>query len=109
MTVDDNFFLAGGHSLLGMQLITRLRTMFGVELTFQEIFEAPTVKSLAPLVSARLREHRLTLIWEDLLGRKHLALDDDFFEHGGNTRLLADLQQRIVAEFGRNVSRRGSL
>ena len=50
MRVDDNFFLAGGHSLLGMQLITRLRTMFGVEFTFQEIFEAPTVKSLAPLV-----------------------------------------------------------
>ncbi len=104
MTVDDNFFLAGGHSLLGMQLITRLRNMFGVELTFQETFEAPTVKSLAPLVSDRLREHRLTLIWEDLLGRKHLTLDDDFFEHGGNTRLLADLQQRIVAEFARNVS-----
>ena len=104
LRVDDNFFLAGGHSLLGMQLITRLRTMFGVEFTFQEIFEAPTVKSLAPLVGARLREHRLTLIWEDLLGRKHLSPDDDFFEHGGNARLLADLQQRIVAEFERNVS-----
>jgi amino acid adenylation domain-containing protein len=104
MTVDDNFFLAGGHSLLGMQLITRLRTMFGVELTFPEIFEAPTVKSMAPLVSARLREHRLTLIWEDLLGRKHLTLDDDLFEHGGNAKLLADLQQRIATEFGRNAS-----
>jgi amino acid adenylation domain-containing protein len=104
MTVDDNFFLAGGHSLLGMQLVTRLRTMFGVELTFQEIFDAPTVESLAPLVSDRLREHRLKLIWEDLLGKKDLALDDDFFEQGGNTRLLADLQQRIVAEFGRNVT-----
>jgi thioesterase domain-containing protein/aryl carrier-like protein len=104
MTVDDNFFLAGGHSLLGMQLVTRLCTIFDVELTFPEIFEAPTVKSLAPLVSTRMREHRLTLAWEDLLGRKDLALDDDFFERGGNTRLLAGLQQRIVAEFGRNLS-----
>jgi thioesterase domain-containing protein/aryl carrier-like protein len=104
MTVDDNFFLAGGHSLLGMQLITRLRNMFGVELTFQEIFEAPTVKSLAPLLSARLREHRLTLIWEGLLGRNDLALDDDFFEHGGNATALAALQQRIVGEFGAHVT-----
>jgi amino acid adenylation domain-containing protein len=104
MTVDDNFFLAGGHSLLGMQLVTRLRTMFGVGLTFPELFDAPTVKSLAPLVSDRLRQHRLALIWEDLLNRKDLALDDDFLEKGGSTRLLADLQQRIVAEFGRNVT-----
>jgi amino acid adenylation domain-containing protein len=104
MSVDDNFFLAGGHSLLGMQLVTRLRTMFDVELTFQEIFEAPTVKSLAPLVSARMREHRLTLIWEDLLDRKDFALDDDFFEHGGGTRRLEALQQRIFAEFGRNIT-----
>ena len=51
-----------------------------------------------------MRLHRLTLIWGDLIGRKNLALDDDFFEQGGNTRLLADLQQRIVAEFARNVS-----
>jgi amino acid adenylation domain-containing protein len=104
MTVDDNFLLAGGHSLLGMQLVKRLRTMFGVELTFPEIFEAPTVKSLAPLVSTRMREQRLTLIWEDLLGRKDLALDDDFFELGGNTNLLTGLQQRIAAEFARNVT-----
>jgi thioesterase domain-containing protein/aryl carrier-like protein len=105
MTADDNFFLAGGHSLLGMQLFTRLRTVFGVGLTFQQLFDAPTVKSLAPLVSDRLREHRLTLIWEDLLGQKELALDDDFFEQGGRaTFLLADLQQRVAAEFEVNVT-----
>jgi amino acid adenylation domain-containing protein len=104
ITLDDDFFLAGGHSLLGMQLVTRLRTMFGVELTFQEIFEAPTVRSLAPLVSAKSLPHRLTLIWKDLLERKDLALDDDFFEQGGNTRMLTALQQRIIVEFGRNVT-----
>jgi iturin family lipopeptide synthetase B len=46
MTEDDNFFLAGRHSLLGMELVTRLHTMFGVELTFPESYEASTVKSL---------------------------------------------------------------
>src|SRR5262249_39790893 len=36
----DNFFLMGGHSLLGTQLVTRVNRLFGVELTLREVFEA---------------------------------------------------------------------
>jgi acyl carrier protein len=47
---NDNFFLAGGHSLLGMQLVMRLKMSFGVDLTLQQLFDAPSVKDLAVIV-----------------------------------------------------------
>ncbi len=44
---DDNFFLLGGHSLLGTQLIARIREKFSVEFNIAALFDHPTVAEIA--------------------------------------------------------------
>ncbi|WP_329418393.1 condensation domain-containing protein [Streptomyces sp. NBC_01268] len=43
----DNFFKNGGHSLLAVRLLNRIRGEFGQDLTLRDVFRNPTAASLA--------------------------------------------------------------
>ncbi len=54
INIEDDFFLVGGHSLIGMQLILRIREEFGVDLSLRQIFQASTLSRLAAEIESQL-------------------------------------------------------
>jgi amino acid adenylation domain-containing protein len=49
---NDDFLRAGGHSLLAVQLLSRVRRIFRVDVAVDEFFAAPTVAALAARIDA---------------------------------------------------------
>jgi len=56
VSVDGDFFKLGGHSLLGTQLIARVRDTFGIRMSLRFLFESPTISALAAEVERLLLE-----------------------------------------------------
>ncbi|HKX28928.1 MAG TPA: amino acid adenylation domain-containing protein [Blastocatellia bacterium] len=45
--IHDNFFEIGGHSIIGVQLISRINEAFKIELPLRQLFETPTIAALS--------------------------------------------------------------
>lgn len=60
VSVNDNFFFVGGHSLLGTQLIARARDSFGVELPLRTVFDSPTAAELSAVIEDLLRDESMS-------------------------------------------------
>jgi amino acid adenylation domain-containing protein len=53
---NDNFFLLGGHSLLGTQLLTKVSQSFGVELNLLNLFDHPTLAEMSQQIERLILE-----------------------------------------------------
>ena len=77
--VHDSFFDLGGDSLIGVQVLSRVKKAFDVQLPSSVLYEGPTVESLAKLVAAD-------------------ETPDDFAEQRGRAERRRQRQQRQVQE-----------
>jgi acyl carrier protein len=50
--VDDDFFELGGNSLVGLNLISKLRSSLGLTIPAYALYQAPSVGAIARFVSA---------------------------------------------------------
>jgi acyl carrier protein len=50
--VTEDFFDVGGHSLLAVRMLTRIREVFGVQMSLQALIEKPTIAALAERIQA---------------------------------------------------------
>lgn len=66
--LQDNFFRLGGHSLLAAQVIARVRSAFGVDLSLRTVFESPTVAALSQEIEEKILAHLAALPPDELSG-----------------------------------------
>lgn len=50
VSIHDNFFHLGGHSLMATRVISRIRDSFNVELSLRSFFEEPTIAELVRMI-----------------------------------------------------------
>jgi acyl carrier protein len=65
---EDNFFTLGGHSLMGAQLIAKIRESFGVDIPLRTLFEEPTIRGMSAEIE-RLIYARVSAMSEDEVQR----------------------------------------
>lgn len=59
-SVNEDFFAVGGDSILGAQLIGRIRRRFGVEVSMPRLFELSTIGALSEWISGQQPNSRLS-------------------------------------------------
>ncbi|MBV8416100.1 MAG: amino acid adenylation domain-containing protein, partial [Verrucomicrobia bacterium] len=108
--VNDNYFHLGGDSITAIQLISRLKQA-GWELSVRDLFEHPTVRSLAPIL--RRREPRGEPSQKAVTGPVPLTPIQRWFfdEHAGdvhhfNQAVLLSSTERLDAAALRQVLQR---
>jgi acyl-coenzyme A synthetase/AMP-(fatty) acid ligase/acyl carrier protein len=71
---DDNFFDLGGHSLLVMQVVSRVERAFGIAIPVRSFFELSTISAMAAEIERRGSQARAVLPSSEIEEREEFAL-----------------------------------
>jgi acyl carrier protein len=78
VSVDDSFFDLGGHSLMAVELLARVRGCYGVEVSLEVVYSGEfNVASLARSIELREIEQAGTAGYGDLLKEIENLSDED--------------------------------
>ncbi|GJM33275.1 MAG: hypothetical protein DHS20C18_22760 [Saprospiraceae bacterium] len=58
----DNFFEIGGHSLMAIRVVAQIRKTLGIEITIKDVFNYPTIETLAGILISPTDEEALPAI-----------------------------------------------
>ena len=92
LTTDDDFFAAGGDSILGLQVIAKARTA-DIAIKPQQLFQHKTINALVNAITPATskQERDLLDIVRSLLNNQNIGSHDDFFAMGGDSILSLQL------------------
>lgn len=96
VTLDHHFFEIGGNSLQATKVINQVNSSFGVRLSFEDIFDYPTLRQFSECVEKMMSlRNRLLLVWKEVLKSESLQPEDNFFSLGGHSLLANQILNRI--------------
>jgi amino acid adenylation domain-containing protein len=117
--IHDNFFELGGQSLLALQMINRIHTTLGIELSLHSLVETATIEGISRLVDQRASaagapgsppaagptsltesERKLVAIWENLLDVRPIGIRESFLDLQGDADRLGEMMTETRRAFG---------
>jgi len=99
-SVDDDFFELGGDSLDTTRVISQLNSKLGIQLSFEDMFDFPTIRTLSRYIEDMMgTERKLALIWKDVLKVAQVKPGDNFFDLGGHSLMANQVLLKIKKTF----------
>ena len=93
--IEDNFFDIGGHSLIAVQIMTRIEKKLGKKIPIAKLFQYPTVSLLSGFIT---KEDKENIKWKSIVPIKKSGSKTPFYiVHGAGLNVLTfnDLAARV--------------